>query len=153
MPGESIDAARTDCLGCDGPLTGAQKLYCSQRCASRVRRRDEEKAERDRAYARAWKAAHPDEVRRLEDNYRGMCSCGAPTSRGRARCWPCEAASRHARWPEIQRHWKAGESLKEIAAALGTTPVVIGSTLTRMRQAGWDVPYRYAMENGKRVAA
>jgi hypothetical protein len=111
--------------------------------------------QRERESQRAWKAANPDRVEAMRLAYRGTCvDCGDPTRRSTTeRCIPCEIVRRQARFPEIMRRWEAGESIREIAAAMGTTKNSLGVTIVRMRKAGWELPYRYVMREGKRVAA
>jgi DNA-directed RNA polymerase specialized sigma24 family protein len=48
------------------------------------------------------------------------------------------------RYPEIQRRWLAGESMREIAEAFGISVTGLGAAMTRLRQAGYELPYRRA---------
>jgi hypothetical protein len=45
---------------------------------------------------------------------------------------------------EIARRWIAGETLREIADALGSTQSAVGVTLVRIRELGVELPYRRA---------
>jgi hypothetical protein len=68
--------------------------------------------------------------------------CGQPVWRTATLCGECYRRRRNARRREIQQRWLAGESLKEIAAALGTTPASVRVTLVKMRERGWEMPHR-----------
>jgi transposase len=107
-------------------------------------RRDREKRRESR---REWNRAH----------MHAPCPlCGGPMSRNKAagdRCAKCREIAEHARRSCIQDMWLDGHTMSEIADALGTTLESLGVTMVRMRKQGWDLPYRYRMENGKRVAA
>jgi hypothetical protein len=74
-------------------------------------------------------------------------NCGNLVGHNRTRCRDCWAAAereqRDARRREIKRRWEAGESLRETAAALDSTPKGIGIAISQMRKDGWDVPYRH----------
>jgi predicted transcriptional regulator len=120
-----------------------------------------------------WKACHPERIAELSridnarrrqqkrewerEHYRGECEvCGARTGKRSCTRCPKHSLAREAhrqRREEIQRRWLAGESLNEIAAALGTTKNSAQVTVHRMRREGWDMPYRYKIVDGKRVAA
>ncbi len=132
MP-DPIPAAAT-CHGCGVPLPpnrapGRARKWCSDPCRKRAL-------------------------------YAGTCeSCGGPTdgSQGRVaapkRCVVCtpRAAAARAGWTairdahyhEVQRLWRAGLTMREIAARMDTTKPTVGTWLYRMRRDGWDVPYRY----------
>ncbi len=128
------------CAHCSKPFerrskTGAIPMYCSARC-----RRD--------AY----------ELR----NAPPCLDCGRPVSTVVVtRCGPCGAAyqakvrreARDARRVQILEMWNAGHSLREIAREFHSSKGSIGGTLTEMRNEGIDVPYRYRMENGRRLTA
>jgi hypothetical protein len=143
-------SARTfTCQGCGktGPLTNPhdrRRKWCSDRC-------------------------------RKQTLYGGTCiDCGAPTngSDGRGphaaeRCVSCAAAINgtrlRARWePERRDDWDrlaemylAGASLSEIAAEFGWTHRgTVSRALWNLRNRhGYDLPHRYAIVDGRRVAA
>jgi hypothetical protein len=48
----------------------------------------------------------------------------------------------HARAQEVERRWKAGDSLKEIAAGLCCSVSAVGAMMVRMRDDGYDLPFR-----------
>jgi transposase len=52
------------------------------------------------------------------------------------------ASRRTMQFEHIYDAWHRGESLREIAEQVGITPSAVGSAIARMRQAGWDMPYR-----------
>lgn len=68
-------------------------------------------------------------------------------------CRGCHAATANVRWSLIAGMWADGWAAREIAAAIGTTLGSLRVMIHRMRRDGWDVPYRYTMVDGKRVAA
>jgi hypothetical protein len=54
----------------------------------------------------------------------------------------------------IEEMWHQGASLKEIAEVLGTTRESLSVTMVRMRRdPRYDVPYRYRVKGGRRVAS
>lgn len=99
-----------------------------------------------------------EQKRRWEVANRGQCACGSRCARGLSRCQVCtrraKREARDQRWREIQRLWGEGLTLEELARATGYSSVAsMGATMKRMREDGWELPYRYAMESGRRVAA
>lgn len=135
-------------------------------CYKRRYRLDPEIYEADLARSRAWKARNREHTRNYDLAYqadpttRAACTkCGGPTamspgSRDAATlCAGCIRERKEDSWREIQRLWKAGWSLLDIAEQLGISRGHLGVTMHRMRQDGWDLPHRYAMQNGKREAA
>lgn len=94
---------------------------------------------------------------------RPCVECGTPLTRnavraGGVRCRECqhdrERRQRLARRHRIEYLWGLGRSLREIADDLGSTPGSVNVEITSMRrEGGWDVPHRYAMQDGRRVAA
>src|ERR1035441_5884475 len=90
-----------------------------------------------------------EQKRRWEADNRHPCSgdgCENLVAHHRARCWSCYFADEHegrdVRRREIQRLWHDGETVREIAVALDSTPRSIQVALHGMRADGWDVPYR-----------
>lgn len=122
-------------------------------CYKRRRNRDPDVAERYRQSSRAWKAAHREQNRARDREYiaredvRGKCrSCGGPMgvgSRQDGTCFGCIETAKLENWAEIEHRWKAGESFRDIVAALGWTKGRLGGEMDRMRRAGRDLPYRY----------
>ena len=45
-------------------------------------------------------------------------------------------------YAEIERRWHAGESLQDIADALGFTRNALSSAMTMLRKAGYNLPHR-----------
>ena len=127
------------CQGCGATgaeqVRGGPRKWCSEKC-------------RKRQYDRA------------------CIDCGARTSgtdpgRHGGRCKPCgdAAIDYFARPGSVQARetreriaamWQDGQSMREICEALGYSKGHLGVAIWRMRQAGYDVPYRYAR---KQVAA
>jgi transposase len=114
-------------------------------------------------------------ARARKDSYRGTCErCGAPTNGndgpGSAAtiCVHCRGPEISARQAEAHRAerdklaelYLSGMPYKEIAAAMGWRCCSLDSAcstvqnyVARLRSYGYDLPYRYAMRDGKRVAA
>jgi DNA-binding CsgD family transcriptional regulator len=91
--------------------------------------------------------ARAEQKRRWDRENKPPCpQCGEPMARGYERCARCrreaDAAAVDERRREILRRWLAGESHRQIAAALGTSAPTIQVELVRMRQDGWDAPRR-----------
>lgn len=87
------------------------------------------------------------------ENDRGKCErCGATTCIGHSRrsagrwCADCYVAiqreRQQVRFDRIATLWAEGKTLKQIAAALDSTPGSIGVSINTMRAAGMDVPHR-----------
>ena len=57
-------------------------------------------------------------------------------------CRECLRADTQFFWREIQVRWLCGESMAEIADALGCSFARITSAIRSMRENGWDMPYR-----------
>lgn len=110
------------CKGCaeDFETTHANQRFCSDTC-------------RGVAY---------------EENQKRQCDCGAPIRRGTARCHDChreaQKAITDARRQRIAELWATGQTMIEIADAVGTTANALGGELCRMRGLGWDLPLRRA---------
>ena len=125
-----------DCAHCGESFTpatsgrGKSRRYCSENCRKRF----------------------------CENRKRATClDCDTELGlgsawRNRVRCQACEAtrkrAGRDARWHQIEKWWAEGLTFPEICARLGWAKGTLGSQLHRMREAGFDVPYRY--KPGKR---
>lgn len=73
--------------------------------------------------------------------------CGTPIWAHADLCRPCWAEQQHAavwrRRNAIQERWMAGESIRQIASAIGSTPNSVGVEMARMRADGWELPFRY----------
>lgn len=100
-----------------------------------------------------------------DENDRPLCAeCGFERGAGQQRKNPdglCRACrndrlrSQHlARCHRIEYLWNLGRTLGEIAEDLGSTPGSISVSMVHMRaEGGWDLPYRYAVQDGRRIAA
>lgn len=94
---------------------------------------------------------------------RKVCEqCGAPTGQTPKPTAPrlCDDCYRdERREPRVERAyqieawWAEGLSLYEIAAKLGWTRGTTGGEISRLRDEGFDLPHRYAMDGKRRVAA
>ena len=56
---------------------------------------------------------------------------------------PEQEAARLARWELIQTLWNEGTPSSVIREQLGWSEGQLGNQISRMRDAGWDRPYRY----------
>src|SRR5213596_2235281 len=81
-----------------------------------------------------------------ENLHSRLCPCGARIWNKAERCRPCtdkaKREARDVRYREIESRWLAGESLRQIGAAVGMHSKTVGFHITTMRQEGWNVPYR-----------
>lgn len=84
-------------------------------------------------------------------SYEAKCkpcpSCGVTMGPVSALCHECTVdqheEAREACWREIQRLWREGVPVKEIAPRVGLKNAnVVGVHMARMKAAGWDLPYR-----------
>lgn len=140
-----------------------------------VRYMAEHRGERPADVARAlgcapstvWRATHPEEHRereRARNAYKRQwdreqlvpCpNCGEGLVRlGRyERCRRChEKEQRQERQrleAVIHRLWHEGLATKDIAVAIGSTPQATAVRIVRMRESGWDMPYRHRRSNPK----
>lgn len=112
-------------------------------------------AERHRVAARAWKDAHREQNRARDraTMHRPCPNCGGPMRRQNSQCSECYGATVIVRRSIIQGAWLDGWMLSEIAAIIGTTARSLAVTMVRMRRDGWELPYRYHVKDGTRVAA
>lgn len=106
---------------------------------------------RAREWARKTNAAARTKKREWERAWmrsaagRGTCvECGEPRGVGTAKkgdglCVSCIAKRVQRRREEIARRWDAGESARQIAAALSTTRGTIAEEIRRMRAGGWEL--------------
>ncbi len=122
-----------------------------QRCYSRRKREDPDKAERDRAMSRDWKARNPEYLSGYGMEYgrthRGTCiRCGGLMGigvRGDGVCAKCRAVSVHEKRLMLASLWAQGRSMREIAAEFGWELHQVGPEMARMRKLGYNLPHRY----------
>jgi transposase len=109
---------------------------------------DRDYAERTRETSRRWKAQNPERRRALDQaahlrRFPFTCPTCGGGSATEGDCGHCEArAGRDTRYRFIAERWAAGDSMRQIAALLNSTPKAIGADLHRMREDGWELPYR-----------
>lgn len=117
----------------------ATRLLRDPSVQAEMTRRDNAKRN---AAKRAWEREHD----------RAVCPCGAAMGVGAARkgatvCRECHveqvALGRAMRCERIADMWAQGCTLREIAEALDSAVHSIGASMSRMRAAGWDLPYRH----------
>ena len=151
----------TVCADCGSARPLRARGLCS-RCYVRLRRReDPARAERDRETSRAWKAQNRERTRAYDHEYRAthrdVCSvCGGDRpsdSSGSgdvcAGCLSDQVRQRRERTAEL---WRDGATMREIADWLGWTKAHLAGEMHRMREAGWDLPFRRAEDlSGRRV--
>jgi DNA-binding CsgD family transcriptional regulator len=62
-------------------------------------------------------------------------------------CAECERRDKRvvleAKRARIAQLWADGAPMNEIAAAIGTNRNTLGTQMSRMRAAGWELPYRH----------
>ena len=79
---------------------------------------------------------------------RGCCRrCGKRMGWGQRTdgvCRRCRHRARLARQPTILKLWHLGATHREIAEVLGVNKEVVGSEVSKMREAGFDLPHRGA---------
>ena len=115
-------------------------------------------AEHQRSLSLAWKDRNRERNRARDREYveriKVPCPrCGEKHSPDHSVCQACRSAASAARRELAQRLWAEGNTLLEIAEALGSTRASIGAEISRWRQEGYDFPHRYRMANGRRIAA
>lgn len=144
------------CKECSREMPYTLSRGMCRRCYKAWKRAtDPDYAARAREHSRAWKDRNR-EANRARDRatmHRPCPKCGGPMKRQRSQCKKCYDAEFLASRNALAAMWHDGATLAEIAAALDTTIESVGATMVRMRRAGWDLPYRYAMSDGRRVAA
>jgi DNA-directed RNA polymerase specialized sigma24 family protein len=154
---------------CVTPECGRIRQYSNGMCGAcwkRDRRqRDAAIREHDAAVSRDWKARNKAHVHAYDERYdaehRATCpncggACGLSSGKkdhAPSLCQRCLDERAEKRRVVIVEMWREGASLKEIAARLGSTSGAVQVQMVRMRADGYDLPYRYAVRGGKRVAA
>lgn len=87
-----------------------------------------------------------------------LCACGGRRAHRHVQCWECRlaelAASRAAAEAILIRMWREGAARRDIAAAIGYTPNVVGTRVCKLRAAGVELPYRRpdAIELGRSIS-
>lgn len=127
----------------------------AERQAATTAKWREDNPEETRALGRASDARRdPEETKRYHRAYRrrperrGTCrTCGGPmgVNDGIPRdgtCSKCNAKECRRKDQMVVQLWRKGESMKEIATAIGITPESLGVRMVRMRKAGSDLPLR-----------
>lgn len=107
--------------------------------------------EHQRAISLAWKDRNRERKRAHDrEHMRKPCPvCGRDMMRHSEMCQGCRSAIAGVRRTVTEGMWAQGWPIREIAEVLG-----VGTTyFAPMRARGWDLPLRYRMENGRRVAA
>lgn len=109
-------------------------------------------AEASRAASNEWKARHPewvtayrrDRLARLAAA-RQCDGCGGPVSHTAhySTCAACLAAAAARRRAITEEMWRAGATVAEIAARIGSTPGSVYVRIAHMRAAGRPLPYRH----------
>lgn len=116
-------------------------------CATASRWTSQGGRDRDRAKSRAWKRRNVEWVREYDARRYEMrkveCpECGELMGPESERCQLCVSDDRERRRTAIERLWREGLKIREIAEELNTTPNTVGVEIQRMRTDGRDVPYR-----------
>lgn len=109
-------------------------------------------AERDRQTSLAWKHRNKGWLREYDAGYReahmGECSsCGGemdPKWDGGI-CMACREEEKDRRARQIERWWGEGLRLPDIADLLGWSREHLAVEFHRLREQGYDLPYRYRL--------
>lgn len=97
-----------------------------------------------RAYKREW-----DRAKRRSEAGRGHCEeCGGlmgidAKRKGFRVCMGCKRRTARLRRERIVNQWNRGVPVREIAAELGSTEKSIAVEIVRLRNLGYDLPYRH----------
>ena len=62
-------------------------------------------------------------------------------------------AQKQANWERVQKLWLNGDTYGQIAKQLGWSKSQLSVQMTRMRNEGWDMPYRYDRERRAKARA
>ena len=62
-------------------------------------------------------------------------------------------AQKQANWETVQRLWKEGKTMGQICKELDWSISLLSVQMVRMRDEGWDLPYRYDRERRKKMRA
>lgn len=72
-----------------------------------------------------------------------VCACGRRRDAKAERCQLCRREDRHERAERIERWWAEGLTLRQIAAKLEWTTNHAGVEVRKLREMGYDLPFRY----------
>jgi hypothetical protein len=140
MAGEIDGLAMGQSEGWHGSLSGYNYRGCRcDRCRQAKNAYARERGENVRVGRRA------EQKRLADERLRHPCAtpgCEITVDREAMHCLACEHDRRQAQRRLTQEMWLRGASLREIALALGTTTNSVGVKIARMRNAGWDMPWR-----------
>lgn len=106
----------------------------------------------DRAYRERNRAKRRAYDRQYKRTHKAECpQCGGKMDRSTARrgglCLPCHEDRVDSRARQIERWWGEGLKLKEIAAKLGWSEGHLSVEMHKLREKGYDLPYRRAVHN------
>jgi len=111
--------------------------------------------ERERKHQEAYRANERDYVRRLDK--RGVCEdCGGAMGISVFHdgiCKRCQTKRKEANYRAVELMWEDGLKFPEIMEAMGWSRGRLAVESDRMRKEGWNLPHRYNVKNGKRLAA
>lgn len=104
-------------------------------------------AERRKAYDAKYRAEHREsrnaQQRAYRHRTRPACpECGQPMWHKTTLCEGCRTDQVEARRRQIETWWAGGLSLREVADELGWTLPRLSVEVHRMREYGYDLPYR-----------
>lgn len=104
---------------------------------------------------RRWKAENPDRMR--ASWYVPCPSCGKPMTRKADRCRDCriaiEAEGPAHKWNTILDLWNEGKTFPQIMEIMGVSRGHLGAEMSRMRDAGVPLAYRYEPRSSGNAAA
>lgn len=124
---------------------GTNRAYCAGGCrCDKCRAAHNEVARKYGTNIREGKRG--ERKRRWDREHQKVCRCGNRMDRRASRCTDCDTAERHAqrhqRRLRIVQLWLQGSTLREIAAALDSTPNAVAREVHDMRYDGFDLPRR-----------
>ena len=107
-------------------------------------------AEKQRANNRNWKKKNRSRERKRRrrerrENRQPCPECGrlmGMGSRG-TKCQKCVDEERAFKTRDLQIRWNRGDTVHDIAEAMGTTPGTVYSLVARARKNGWDMDHRH----------
>lgn len=104
---------------------------------------------------RRWKAEHPDRMR--ASWYQSCPSCGKQMTRKAERCRDCriaiEAQGPALKWNTILDLWNEGKTFRQVMEAMGFSKGHLSAEMSRMRDAGVPLAYRYEPRGTGNAAA
>jgi hypothetical protein len=127
----------------------AERMGCSIPVARRLV--NPESLQRKYAYDKAWKDRNREHVRAVDRAYRRTVRATCTSCEGQMGigskadgiCLECRKDTYHLRCLRIERLWAEGKTFPELMAEFGWNEGRLSVEIHRMRDYGYDLPYRY----------